>query len=302
MPPTPQQKKIASLEAILKAFVEDYMTKEEVENFLKTVVSHVKNIESRTERELRDIVASVKKSLVDIQSQADNKTDLSRKELEKKIEEMLNPLILEIESLKGEAQAKIDEVRDGENGMDADEEAIVGKVLGLIPPPPVQTAEGTRDLLETLSGPERLKIEAIDKLREELDRLEKEIRKDRTVIGGSRGVGILDEGVTVDPNAHWLNFTGAGVSISTVGNQTVISITGGGAGSSTPAQESGTIIDLTTIVTLGNTPVADTLMLYINEAFVDPSRYTVNGSDAIVMNSALDGSYTGLRYTAIYQY
>lgn len=269
---------------------------------LKQLIELVKGTQQVLSTSQKNEFERIESSLESALQAFRSETQAGLSDTSKKQEERINNALFTIESLVSEAQSKIDEVRDGEDGMDADEEAIVGKVLELIPPPPVQTAEVTRDLLETLSGPERLKIEAIDKLREELDRLEKEIRKDRTVIGGSRGVGILDEGVTVDPNAHWLNFTGAGVSISTVGNQTVISITGGGAGSSTPAQESGTIADLTTIVTLGNTPVADTLMLYINEAFVDPSRYTVNGSDAIVMNSALDGSYTGLRYTAIYQY
>jgi hypothetical protein len=208
-----------------------------------------------------------------------------------------------VEALIAECQAKMDEMHDGEDGEDADEEEIVEKVLGRIPEAKEETAENVRDLLETLSGEDRLKIDAIDKLREELDKLAEQIKKGgTTVYGGARGVGVLDEGQTVALSAQWLNFTGAGVSVSNVGNQTVIQITGGGVGSTTPMQESGTIADLTTIVTLGHTPYASTLMLYINEAFVDPSRYSVNGSNAIVMGTPLDASYTGLRYTAIYQY
>lgn len=98
-----------------------------------------------------------------------------------------------------------------------------------------------------------------------------------------------------------INFTGAGVSVTRIGDTAIVSITGGGVGSTTPIQESGTISNLTNIVTLSQTPVSGTFMLYINEAFVDPSRYSLVGL-VVTMGSALDASYSGLRYTAIYQY
>ena len=122
---------------------------------------------------------------------------------------------------------------------------------------------------------------------------------------GSGGVAdpnipVQDEGVSIG-NVRILNFTGSGVSVTRIGDRAIVSITGGGVGSSTPAQQSGVIGGLTNIVTLTNTPITDTLMLYINEGFIDPSRYTLVGL-TVTMNTALDSAFSGLRYTAVYQY
>lgn len=280
----------------------DSLTRKDFEAAFAQVVEYVKKNGKQTEEDVKTLTQAVNSAISRIESTASENYAKTSEKLTGEAEKALNDVQFKVEALIAECQAKMDEMHDGEDGEDADEDEIVEKVLALIPEHKEESAEETRDLLETLTGEERLKIDAINNLREELDRLEKEIKKGGTIIGGARGVGVLDEGQTVALSAQWLNFTGAGVSVSNVGNQTVIQITGGGVGSTTPIQDSGSITDLTTIVTLAHTPYADTLMLYINEAFVDPSRYSVNGSNAIVMGTPLDASYTGLRYTAIYQY
>lgn len=287
----------------LLALTTGSLTKEEFLSFSQKVLEYVKTIKSTTETDLQTISQAVKTAISRIESTASDNYAKTEEKLTKEQENALNKMYLEVESMLSMCDKKMEDMKDGDDGIDADEEAVIAEVLARLPEPKEETPETVRDLLETLEGEDRLKIDAIDKLREELDRLEKEIKsKNTTVMGGARGVGVLDEGQTVALSAQWLNFTGAGVSVSNVGNQTVIQITGGGVGSTTPTQESGAIADLTTIVTLAHTPYTDTLMLYINEAFVDPSRYSVNGSNEIVMGSPLDASYTGLRYTAIYQY
>jgi hypothetical protein len=286
------------------ATIDEAVSREELTQAIEALLIFSKKLGDKTENELAMIAEAVTKAIERIKSTSDKSLASLEKELTEKAESLMNDIRFEKEAFLAEAQAKIDAVKDGEPGKDADEDAVVEKVLSLIPPVKElepETPESVRDKLETLEGEERLKIEAIHKLREELDRLEKKILEERRVIGGSHTVGVLDEGATVTPNARWLNFTGAGVSISTQGDQVIVSITGGGAGSTTPAQESGTITDLTNIITLADTPVAGTLMLYINEGFIDPNRYSLVG-DTITMSSALDGSYSGLRFTAIYQY
>ena len=297
--PTDKAQKLKEIMTLLS----DSLTRKDFEAAFAQVVDYVKKNGKQTEQDVKTLTQAVNSAISRIESTASDNYAKTSEKLTKEQENALNDFQFKVEALIAEAQQKIDEVKSGEDGEDADEEEIVEKVLGRIPEAKEETAENVRDLLETLSGEERLKIDAIDKLREELDRLEKEIKsKNQTIIGGARGVGVLDEGQTVALSAQWLNFTGAGVSVSNVGNQTVIQITGGGAGSTTPIQESDTITDLTTIVTLAHAPYTGTLMLYINEAFVDPSRYSVNGSNAIIMGTALDASYSGLRFTAIYQY
>jgi hypothetical protein len=294
--------KLKKLEAILK-LVDESISRTEFESAIKALVDYVKKVDIRTESELKTITESVKTALQRIETTAHDTTLESSKTLAEKAEKLIDEITFAKEAFLAEAQAKLDAIKDGEDGKDADEERMIERLLAEVPAPKEETGETIANKLETLTGDERLKIDAIHMLREELDRLEKEIKKkNTTVYGGASGVGILDEGVTKSLNARWLNFTGAGVSVSNVGNQTVIQITGGGSGSTTPVQDSGVIADLTTIVTLAHTPYTDTLMLYINEAFVDPSRYSVSGSDEIVMGTPLDASYTGLRYTAIYQY
>lgn len=119
----------------------------------------------------------------------------------------------------------------------------------------------------------------------------------------SNNIYVEDEGIRINNGnpVEILNFTGSGVSVTYLNGRAIISIIGGGAGSSTPAQQDGVIVGLTNIVTLTNTPIANTLMLYINGEFISPSRYSLVGL-VVTMGSALDASYSGLRYTVIYQY
>lgn len=80
----------------------------------------------------------------------------------------------------------LEKAKELKDGKDADEELIIERLKKLIPDE--STPEEIRDALETLEGAERLKIEAIHNLREELDRLEKIINTKNT---GGVGGGII---------------------------------------------------------------------------------------------------------------
>ena len=280
----------------LLLLLSDSLTKKDFEEAFAKVIEYVKGINNKTENELKTISQAVKTAISRIESTASDNYAKTEEKLTKEQESALNDIQFKVEALIAEAQQKLDEVKSGEDGKDADEERMIAEVLANIPAPKEETAEEVRDLLETLEGEDRLKIDAIDKLREELDRLEKEIKsKNTTVYGGASGVGVLDEGTTVAVKAHWLNFTGAGVSVSNVGNQTVIQIAGGSGG--TPVQDSDVISGTT--ITLAHAPTANTLLLYINGQFQHPvTDYTLVGTTI----SALPAEADGLTYTVIYEY
>ena len=274
----------------------DSLTKKDFEEAFSQVVEYVKKNGKQTEEDVKTLTQTVKTAISRIESTASDNYAKTEEKLTKEQENALNDIQFKIEALIAEAQQKLDEVKSGEDGEDADEEAVITEVLARLPEPKEETAETVRDLLETLEGEDRLKIDAIDKLREELDRLEKEIKsKNTTVYGGASGVGVLDEGTTVAVKAHWLNFTGAGVSVSNVGNQTVIQIAGGSGG--TPVQDSDVISGTT--ITLAHAPTTNTLLLYINGQFQHPvTDYTLSG----VTISNLPADADGLTYTVIYEY
>ena len=280
----------------LLLLLSDSLTKKDFEEAFAKVIEYVKGINNKTENELKTISQAVKTAISRIESTASDNYAKTEEKLTKEQESALNDIQFKVEALIAEAQQKLDEVKSGDDGEDADEERVIAEVIARLPAPKEETPADIANKLETLTGDERLKISAIHMLREELDRLEKEIKsKNTTVYGGASGVGVLDEGTTVAVKAHWLNFTGAGVSVSNVGNQTVIQIAGGSGG--TPVQDSDVISGTT--ITLAHAPTANTLLLYINGQFQHPvTDYTLSGTTI----SALPAEADGLTYTVIYEY
>jgi len=276
--------------------IDEAVTIEQLKKAIEAMLAFSVKLQTKTEDELKTISESVKTAISRIESTATDNHATTSGKLTTELENMVNDARFQVESMISEAQAKIDEVKSGEDGADgvSGTNGIDGKDGS------PDTAEEVRDKLETLDGEERLDVSAIKGL-DKYDLALSEL-KNRPIPSGvaGRGVDVQDEGISLGL-LKILNFTGAGVSVTRLGDSAIISITGGGAGSTTPVQQSGSIGNLTSIVTLTNTPVANTLMLYINEAFVDPSRYTTP-ANVITMGSALDASYAGLRYTAIYQY
>lgn len=163
--------------------------------------------------------------------------------------------------------------RDGKDGSPDTPQEIVAKI-------------------SSLEGKERLSYEALKDL-PNLDFFR----------GGGSDNAILvqDEGVLISGNpVRFLNFTGAGVSVSHVNGIAVIQIAGGAG--NTPRQEtpSGSINGTNAIFTLSNTPVANTLLLYLNNIFVHPSEYSLVGT-TITFTTAPDSSLSGTGFTAIYE-
>lgn len=154
--------KLKKLQEILKQ-INEGLTRQDFELAFKKVLEIVLKMQKKNE-ETSEALKSIYNSLMGkIQNDykkdsGDLKTWLG-KEL-KKYPSIMN-------SLKTEIDERMAMIRDGK---DADETLIVENVLLKIPK---DTSKEIRDKLEKLDGKERLKIEAIDELKEKLEELGK---------------------------------------------------------------------------------------------------------------------------------
>lgn len=122
----------------------------------------------------------------------DNHTENVQK-IAQKTEDALNDIQFKVESLISEAQAKIDAVKDGDDGIDADEERVITEVVARIPAQKM-TAIEIRDALESIRPEdEQLNIEAIRGLKEILEKLEKKTGGKTTIIGGNHPLSTLPD-------------------------------------------------------------------------------------------------------------
>ncbi len=97
---------------------------------------------------------------------------------------------------------------------------------------------------------------------------------------GGGALAILDNGVSITTGATSIDFTGAGVSVSTVGNDVTVNIPGGAAG--TPVYNetpTGSVNGTNKIFTLAHSSVGNSLELYVNGQFMTLNEdYTLSGA------------------------
>lgn len=171
MPPEALQKLKEKLTAIDEA-----VTIEELKKAVEAMLQFSVKLQTKTETELKTIAESVKTAISRIETLASDQTTEAKKELQDSCDSMMSDMRFQCEAMISEAQAKIDGVKDGKDGMDADEEKIITEVLARIPEDPEETPEEVRDLLETIEvEDEKLKISAIGHLEEELKKVRKQI-------------------------------------------------------------------------------------------------------------------------------
>lgn len=198
---------------LLDAYEKDRLTKED---FLSSVDKLIAMLDKRMEKDKSELdkgMLTIAKNYTDLKSKFESYIDERIGKLTKIEQGTIDRLQAKFEATERDLRARLAELKDGDPGDDADEQAIYDKLFVDLQKPIVETIEndlpqlGTkiRDGLELLQGDERLKIEAIKDLREELDELKK-WRKGFVggtgVIASSRGAvraydisGLLD-GVT----------------------------------------------------------------------------------------------------------
>lgn len=213
----------------------------------------------------------------------------------------------EVDAFIREVVSRIPKPKDGEPGKDAsiDYDAIVEKLLPLLPKPKEvkqitpDTAQEIVKKIRSLKEGERLSIDDL-----------KDVPDFAAIIHRAKQQAVKDPGIAIEGSGteiaaliSRINFTGSGVSVTKVGDRVVVQITGGGGATNIPVQESlsAQVIDgVNKIYNLTAAPVANTLQLFINEALVSPSRYSLVGSQ-ITFGTALDASYSGLPFDAFYE-
>lgn len=111
-------------------------------------------------------------------------------------------------------------------------------------------------------------------------------------------ITIFDDGVSITSNVGSINFTGAGVNVSTMGNDVTVDIPGGG-GTVYTETPSGLINGSNTVYTVAHT--INTIYNFVTNGqdIVDPSTYTVVGN-TITFNSPLPAEFAGLQFIIVY--
>lgn len=124
----------------------------------------------------------------------------------------------------------------------------------------------------------------------------------RTTQEMGRPVTIKDEGITLTPNVSSMDFTGAGVTGSTIGDAVSESIPGGSGATWITEDVSGAINGSNVTFTLTHTPVAGSLTLSLaRQLQVLTQDYTISAG-TITYVTAPDASLSGQPHKATYQY
>lgn len=172
-----------TLQSILEAYEEDRLSKAD---FLEALEKVDKKLSDRMDGEKSELEAAAKS----IAQAFDTLRDEIASERSRNVETiettgmgLSERLEVKLRDLEGVIQARLDTLQDGEQGPQ-------GEPGPQGPAGSPDTAEDIRNKLELLEGEERLKIEAIRGLREELDDLKK--RAGQTTVvhsGGGGGAG-----------------------------------------------------------------------------------------------------------------
>jgi len=187
--------KIAKLEQLLK-LANEGLTREEFIEFLGNIVKLVKRVEIR----LDDAISGMSETHIKLKDKIKSDSELSLTDLRALMGKEMSRINKSIDDKIKEADTKLGEVKNGENGKDADEVKIVKNVLAQIVIPEyketiLDDAFEIRNKLETLNDDDRLEIVAIKDLREELDEI-KQIKSQSLGGGGlskiSMDIHILD--------------------------------------------------------------------------------------------------------------
>lgn len=140
---TPKEKEIARamFAQVLEALDPDRLTKQEIEEFLKTITEHVKKTREMMEEDVVEMKAALQSAIAENKQNSLATFEEKSEELTEKMETMMNRMYAEHESMMAMCEAKMEMMQDGEDGKDADEEMIVKSVLASIKLPESPTLE-----------------------------------------------------------------------------------------------------------------------------------------------------------------
>lgn len=189
-------KKLQNLEGLYN-FLNDTVNVEDFLEAVKKIMAHIDEKQSENKKELEKVATLIAEKLLEATDKIESEKDRLKDE-EKKLKQIHKDTLLDLserqKSFTELVQAKINSIREPQDGKDADEEEIAMSVYDMLLEkiPDIEDIENdipkmgerVRDSLELLQGDERLTIDAIKDLREELNKLRKS-----TALGGA-GSGI----------------------------------------------------------------------------------------------------------------
>ena len=156
----PFDNNLQSLKRVLEAFDTERVTKEEFDALATQIVDLVKTIKEKHGAEMQSSLTGMHQFLNQMKSETSQENSMNISAFQSKLEETMNKMMLEHEAMMAECDAKIQSIKDGMDGADADEQRIVSEVLAQIPENKIESTE-IRDTLESLTGDERLDVKAI---------------------------------------------------------------------------------------------------------------------------------------------
>jgi len=174
MPEQLDDKSIAGLKRLLSLLDPDTLTKEEFVKQFKNVIDFVKKIEEKNIRAIKAMEETHKK----LTKKLDDFNNQNTSNFSNKFKLELEALKKQHSDLMNKIEIRIAEIKDGQDGKDADEEAIYSRLIKELPAKddiansiPI-IGERVRDSLELLDGDDRLMMSAIKGLEEKIQELE----------------------------------------------------------------------------------------------------------------------------------
>jgi len=170
--PKLDNKQIDGLQRLLSLLDPDSLTKEQYKGDIKKILDFLLKLKEKNRAEFENLN---KRFSTQSEELTGNNT-ISISKLKDDFTELINKALKEQENGLNFIRDKVRKLTDGKDGRDADEKKMVKRVLAQIILPEqkemiLDTPEEMANKLEVLKDDNRLKISAIDKLREELDEL-----------------------------------------------------------------------------------------------------------------------------------
>ena len=166
------EKNLRKLSRLFAAMDEDSLTRGEFLKAFEAVVKVIKDLKETNSKEFSLMHQFLTKMSEKMNSDTSSGMSSAEKKMMDYCMKEMQKMYADHEKKMSQMDEKIAMVHDGLDGKDADEKRIVGIVLGKMTRHEELTAEKIRDMLEGLSGNEKLSIQAVGDLPKTIEDIE----------------------------------------------------------------------------------------------------------------------------------
>jgi hypothetical protein len=282
-------KKLESYRVITSEELSGFLS--DVANILSKYTSSTKEINKETKDTLNLIVKQVNEEHNRIVQEVKDEASSTSQNIAKELKLALDKVNYMCEEVMA---SKPKDGKDGENGLDADEEKVMQMVLEKLPPPKELEPETTETIAEKLNkGNGILNAKVIKGLTDFVTHV---LNSSGTKGDSSNPISILLNNVLIKSGVSKINFVGA--AISQAGDTTMITVTGGGSTFYTETP-SGLIDGSNVTYTVLHT--INTIMSFaINGMFLHEGTDFTKSGVTLTFLTPLDASLSGKPFTIIY--